>query len=177
MECVLRSSLIFIALFLGAFQAYSMSGKECFDDERLHAIQTQAQRGALVYVWSPRAVYSVQQMAMAARAAATNGLDFFVVSDWRVPEKEWLPFTSSRLSEPPDFKGYLEEQDLATPPFFSIAASSVPLCATMLLSHEALRHFPTAFIVTGQGVHRHPIVGAMPAAAWLSSISQRLQQP
>ncbi len=172
-----RCSLIFIALFLGAFCAYSMPAEECFDDEKLNAIQTQSQRGALVYVWSPRLVYSVQQMAVAARAAAANGLDFFVVSDWRVAEKELSTFKSSRLPEPYEFKINLDEQDLATPPFFPIANTSVPLCSTALLSNQALRHFPTAFIVTAQGVHRHPIIGAMPATAWLSSIAQRLQQP
>jgi hypothetical protein len=51
---------------------------------------------------------------------------------------------------------------------------SQPLCAASLLERDALRHFPTAFVVQPSGVHRHPIVGAMPDAAWASSIAQRL---
>jgi hypothetical protein len=172
-----RCSLIFIALFLGAFRAYSMPASDCFDDIKLANIQAQSKRGAMVYVWSPRMVYSVQLMTIAARAAAVNGLDFVVVHDGRVPAKELFTFKSKPSISQSGAEINIEEQDLATPPYFPLTDASVPLCAAELLNNEALRHFPTAFIVTAQGVHRHPIVGAMPTAAWQSSIAQRLQQP
>ena len=177
MAHITRYGLIFNALFLGAFRAYSMPTNECFDDKKLGDIQAQSKRGAMVYVWSPRMVYSVQQMQVAARAAAANGLDFVVVHDARVPRDEVVTLQSAPISLPSRAEIKLEESDLATPPFLPIADSSVPLCAQTLIDREALRHFPTAFIVTAQGVHRHAIVGAMPAGAWLSSIAQRLQQP
>jgi hypothetical protein len=172
-----RYSLVLFALFLGASSAYSMPAGECFDDKKLVSLQLQSKRGSMVYVWSPRMVYSVQQMTIAARAAAVNGLDFVAVHDARVPEKELITFKSK--SNPPLLSAEIniEAQDLATPPYFPPTDSSLPLCASELLKSEALRHFPTAFIVTAQGVHRHPIVGAMPTAAWHSSIAQRLQQP
>jgi hypothetical protein len=177
MAHITRYGLIFTALFLGAFRAYSMPANECLDDKKLGDIQAQSKRGAMVYVWSPRMVYSVQQMQIAARAAAANGLDFVVVHDVRVPEKELITLKSMPVVSSSREEIKLEEQDLATPPFLPIADSSVPLCAQILIERQALRHFPTAFIVTAQGVHRHPIVGAMPVGAWLSSIAQRLQQP
>ncbi len=172
-----RRSLIVFALLLGVLRAYSMPAIDCFDDKKLKAIEANSKRGAMIYVWSPRMVYSAQQMTQAARAAAANGLGFVVVHDARVPQAELFTYKSQPTSKHGNTEIKLEEQDLATPPFFPIADSSVPLCADTLLKNEALRHFPTAFIVTTQGVHRHPIVGAMPALAWLSSIAQRLQHP
>ena len=169
--------LISLALLLGALCAYSMPASDCFDDENLTSMQAKTQRGAVVYVWSPRMVYSVQQMHIAARAAAANGLDFVVVHDARVPEKELISLSSKPSAPQRSTEINIEAQDLATPPYLPIADTSVPLCAEKLLKSEALRHFPTAFVVTAQGVHRHPIVGAMPPAAWQSSIAQRLQQP
>ena len=177
MAHALRRSLMFIALILGAFRAYSMPASECFDDKKLISMQANSQRGAVVYVWSPRMVYSVQQMHIAARAAAANGLDFVVVHDARVPEKEMFSFKNTTSLPQRSTEININEQDLATPPYFPILETSVPLCAAKLLQSDAMRHFPTAFIVTTQGVHRHPIVGAMPPAAWQSSIEQRLQQP
>ena len=165
-------ALIFIALY-----AVNTSASECFDNENLARLSTASQRGTLIYVWSPRMVYSVQQMLIAARAAAISGLEFVAVHDSRVPKSELYSYQSSRVSAPTGSSIKLEDEDLATPPYLSIADTSQPLCAATLLKHDALRHFPTAFIVTAQGVHRHSIVGVMPPAAWHSSIAQRLQQP
>jgi hypothetical protein len=154
-----------------------MTATGCFDDKKLLSLQAKSERGVLVYVWSPRMVYSVQQMQIAARAAAVNGLDFVAVHDGRVPEKELISLKSKPSLPLHGAEINIKAQDLATPPYFPHTDSSLPLCASELLNSEALRHFPTAFIVTLQGVHRQPIVGAMPPAAWHSSIAQRLQQP
>ena len=161
----LKRSICAIALLFGAFSADSQSAISCFDDEKLRQVSNVG-RGTLIYVWSPRTVYSVQQMEQAARAAAAHGLDFQAVHDARVPPGELLALPSNSAGG-----------DISTPPFVSLRDSSLPLCAPTLLASEALRHFPTAFVVTQQGVHRHPIVGAMPVTAWQQSISQRLQQP
>ncbi len=120
-------------------------------------------------------VYSVQQMALASRMAAAHGLEFVVVHDMRVPQQELLDLprnatASGHLKFPP-----LEEADLATPPFFPLADRSQPLCAPTLLASDALRHFPTSFVIMARGIHPHPIVGAMPQAAWQTSLEQRLK--
>lgn len=65
-------------------------------------------------------------------------------------------------------------QHLAYPDSASALATSQPLCSASLLERDALRHFPTAFVVQPSGVHRYPIIGAMPEAAWAISIAQRL---
>jgi hypothetical protein len=165
------------ALLLIALSAFNTSASECFDDKDLEKLSSTSHQGTLVYVWSPRMVYSVQQMALAACAAAASGLEFVVLHDSRVPKSELYSYQSYRTTAPPSEPIKLEDEDLATPPFLPIAQTSKPLCAATLLKHDALRHFPTAFIVTAQGVHRYPIVGAMPPAAWHSSIAQRLHQP
>jgi hypothetical protein len=151
----------------------------CFDDQHLLKLQSSSkQRGALVYVWSPRMVYSVQNAAIASRAAAAAGLNFVVLHDMRVPSNELLEARLSgqgqaaqRSSEP------LAEIDLATPPFVSPLESSLPLCSSLLIQRDALRHFPTAFVINAQGgIHPHAVVGAMPWPAWMSSLDQRLHR-
>jgi hypothetical protein len=122
----------------------------CFDDKELDQfVPKSPQRGTLVYVWSPRMVYSVHNMAVASRAAAAAGLDFLALHDQRVPIQELPP----------------------TP------ATSRALCSAQLIERDALRHFPSAFVITAQGIHPHAVVGAMPASAWASSIAQRLVLP
>ena len=151
----------------------------CFDNQRLLLLQSSSkQRGALVYVWSPRMVYSVQNAAIASRAAAAAGLDFVVLHDMRVPSNELLDARFSRQGQAaPHSSVPLAEMDLATPPFVSPLDSSLPLCAPLLLARDALRHFPTAFVINEKGIHPHAIVGAMPLEAWASSLDQRLKQP
>jgi hypothetical protein len=166
-----------VTLFFIALCAENIWASECFDNKDLVALQAKshAKRGTLVYVWSPRMVYSLQNMTLASRAAAAAGLDFLVLHDGRVPKDEMgqaMRFgsthpTSARLDAPTGF-------DLATPPYNSLTASSRPLCASQLIEREAFRHFPTAFVVSAQGVHPQPIVGAMPWQGWVSSLDQRL---
>jgi hypothetical protein len=163
-----------IAIFSVALGAGSIWAASCFDDQNLARLTpTRAeQRPVLIYVWSPRMVYSVQNMAVAARSAAAAGMDFVAVHDSRVPPDELLhPTTMGRKPSVLDSAA----EDLATPPFISPADHSRPLCAPALLAREALRHFPTAFVLSSQGIHAQPIVGAMPQAAWQLNITQRLK--
>ncbi|NJS37415.1 MAG: hypothetical protein HC765_15085 [Brachymonas sp.] len=128
-----------------------MPASGCFDDKKLAELQAGSSQAALVYVWSPRMVYSVQQISVAQRAATSLGLNFIAVHDARIAPQEIAAAHPS--------------------------INSAPLCAEKLLHQEALRHFPISFILTAQGIHRHPIIGAMPDTAWHSSIAQRLQKP
>lgn len=160
-------ALVSIALY-----AHSARAGDCFSDESLLKLSA-PQRPVLIYVWSPRMVYSVHNMALASRAAAISGMEFVVLHDARVPPHEiaqlpWPPATVQRIEIHAD-------TDLATPPFVPPTDGSQALCAPTLLERDALRHFPTAFVITKRGIHPHPIVGAMPLAAWQQSIAQRLQ--
>lgn len=135
-----------ITLFLVALFAGNTTANECFDDKKLAQLIVDSPQGALIYVWSPRMVYSVQNMEAASRTAENSGLKFVALHDPRVPASE-MP---------------------------SLSIPSEVLCSQQLMSSDALRHFPSAFVVNQRGVHRHAIVGAMPANAWASSIAQRL---
>jgi hypothetical protein len=146
--------LLLLALLLGAFSAYAMPAIPCFDDKNLAQLQADHPQGNLIYVWSPRMVYSVQQLIVAQQAAQSAGLHFIALHDARAAHQEIRAAMAATAQ----------------------TTASMPLCAKQLLSQEALRHFPTAFILTARGIHRHAIVGAMPAAAWASSIQQRLEQ-
>ncbi|MFM7332585.1 MAG: hypothetical protein ACKO1L_13175 [Brachymonas sp.] len=175
----LRRWACVVALCLGASYAYCTPSIDCFDDEKLGQIIAAKGRGTLIYVWSPRSVYSVQQMAVAARSAAVHGLDFLPLRDALEPRVEPRPLLNFPSGAEPAIPsvGAMTDKEVATPPYFPPAHNSQLLCAPVLLSSEATRHFPTAFVVTSQGVHRFPIVGAMPPAGWLQSIGQRLPQP
>ncbi len=159
-------------LILIATSAVSVRASECFDDQKLLDLQHGAQpRSTLVYVWSPRMSYSADNVATASRAAASAGLDFVVVHDTRVPSEE---ISQANAASQKPTSPFGSASSLATPPFVSPLNASKPLCAKQLIQNEALRHFPSAFVVGKQGVHQHPIVGAMPLDAWMSSIQQRL---
>jgi hypothetical protein len=118
-----------------------------------------ASTGSLLYVWSPRMLHSVSQAKLAAQAAKAQGLDFLPLVDARVPRAEWQ--AALRRVEKPNAQ---------------LLRASLPLCATQLIKQDALRHFPTAFVLSARGTHRFPIVGAMPLPAWRTSIAQRLEQ-
>jgi ribulose 1,5-bisphosphate carboxylase large subunit-like protein len=136
-------------LFLIALCADTIRAKTCFDDENLaQRMPVQAkQRPLLLYVWSPRMVYSVQNITLASQAAAAEGMDIVLLHDSRVPDQERR----------------------------EVWQTSAALCAQQLIHRDALRHFPTAFVVTSRGIHAQPIVGAMPLSAWQLSIAQRLK--
>jgi hypothetical protein len=174
---MLRKIVSWPTLLLIALYAGNAPASECFDDKNLSKlhVKNNQNRGTLIYVWSPRMVYSVQNMNLASRAAAAAGLDFVVLHDMRVPSDELLRsrIAASRPSTWPSAAGE-REPDLATPPYVSLIDSSRPLCAPQLIERDALRHFPTAFVINAQGIHPQPIVGAMPWHAWASSLDQRL---
>jgi hypothetical protein len=140
--------------------ATSALATACFDDNYLQALDAQQVPGALLYVWSPRMVLSAQHAATAQRQAQQHGLRFVPLHDAGVPQEEVLA-ARQRLHN-------------LGPQSAHALVDSQPLCAAILLERDALRHFPTAFVVQASGVHRYPIIGAMPETAWAMSISQRL---
>lgn len=156
-----------IALLLGALCAGNIRANSafdpCFDNEKMQDI---AQRGSndtgtLLYVWSPRMVLSLTQAHLAAQAAQAQGLDFFPLHDARLPEAELRHALQTAKSEHPAAAQALQKSE--------------PLCASDLVNADALRHFPTTFVLTARGTHRFPIIGAMPQSAWQLSISERLK--
>jgi hypothetical protein len=159
-----------VATLLVAICAMNAWATTCFDDANLKTLDFQASRGALLYVWSPRMVLSLQHAASAQRQAQQHGLRFVPLHDAKVPQAELDGAKGAALTKPalprPGRPDYAQSARALT--------SSRPLCATSLLERDALRHFPTAFVVQASGVHRYPIIGAMPELAWASSIAQRL---
>ena len=124
----------------------------------------QPPQGALVYVWSPRMVLSAQHAASAQRQALAHGLLFVPLHDARVEDSE-IASARAQLARQSDPQQVASARALL---------NSLSLCADSLALHDALRHFPTAFVAQGGLVHPRPIVGAMPETAWATSIVQRL---
>jgi hypothetical protein len=138
----------------------------CFDDKKLFALAQPA--STLVYVWSPRMVLSAQHAAAVQQQARQQGLQFVAVHDAQVPQAE-IEAARSRLAA---------SADSALQRSATSLQGSLSLCADALLQRDALRHFPTGFVLRSDNshasVHRHPVVGAMPDAAWASSLAQRM---
>lgn len=153
----------FIALFFVAFSAGNTWANECFGNESLQNIAVRGgnHTGTLIYVWSPRMVLSATQAHLPAQAAQQLGLDFLAVHDARLPAAE--------------VKQALERSQRDAPATAMVLQGSRALCANELVSREALRHFPTAYVITARGMHHLPIVGAMPLNAWMLSIQERLK--
>lgn len=191
-DTMVNAAVRTFAVFLIAFTVTSARSTACFDDHSLQVLDVQQTQGVLLYVWSPRMVLSAQHAASAQRQAQLHGLRFAPLHDAGVPQAEvqaalarllGLGFdaasspSASSLQSTGSSQGVTLAKPARYPPTIQSAkalATSQPLCAASLLARDALRHFPTAFVVQANGVHRHPIIGAMPEAAWASSIAQRL---
>jgi hypothetical protein len=138
------------------------SASDCFDDKSMTLTQQDSQ--ALLYVWSPRMVLSAHHAASVQQQATLQGLRFVPLVDAQVPAHEvWVALRTMAASGTP------AQQSSAF-----ILKQSQPLCSDTLLQRDALRHFPTAFVLQPSGLHRLPIVGAMPPSAWAHSLQQRL---
>jgi hypothetical protein len=186
MRCVQHSAALLAALLLITLQARNAQASVCFDDADLTQLKSASHSapGMLVYVWSPRMAYSLHNMAAARQAAAAAGLEFVVLHDSRVPSDElnqahsallMHEFRQSNWLSLPEQHKFQKQVLATTPPLASLVQTSRPLCAQQLIQLEALRHFPTAFVIGAGLVHTHPIVGAMPQTAWQLSITQRMQ--
>jgi hypothetical protein len=156
------------SIFVALMCQFSMA-RGCWDDQDLAQFKAKHPTAPpiLLYVWSPKMALSAQHAASAQRQAAALGVDFVALHDASVPHGE-LQAALQRL----------QSSALAHERASAVALSqSRALCATDLIARDALRHFPTAFVVQPHGLHRFAIVGAMPEAAWASSIAQRLDTP
>jgi hypothetical protein len=153
------------ASFLIAACASFTWASECFDDKKMALVQQETK--ALLYVWSPRMGLSAQHAASVQRQAHEHGLRFVAMYDAHVPADEVDAALRSMARS-----GVTALINSA-----SSLQKSQPLCANSLLERDALRHFPTAFVLLPSGLHRHPIVGAMPPGAWAQSLQQRLALP
>lgn len=138
------------------------SASDCFDDKSMALAQQDSQ--ALLYVWSPRMVLSAHHAASVQQQARLQGLRFVPLVDAQVPEQEVMVALRTMVAS-----GTPAQQSSAF-----ILKQSQPLCSDTLLQRDALRHFPTAFVLQLSGLHRLPIVGAMPPSAWARSLQQRL---
>jgi hypothetical protein len=149
------------SLFIATCASFA-SASVCFDDQEMVLVQQEAQ--ALVYVWSPRMVLSAQHAANVQQKAREQGLRFVAVHDASVPVAEVEAALSTMVRS-----GVTALINSA-----SSLQKSEPLCAKTLLERDALRHFPSTFVLLPAGLHRQPIVGAMPTQAWASSLAQRV---
>lgn len=132
----------------------------------------------LLYVWSPRMVFSAVHAHEVQQEAQALGLRFVPVHDGRLPAEEVaqaLAVLPQKLQKPqnlvpgsaaPQPHSHLHPHPLQT---------SVPLCAPSLVERDAYRHFPTAWVVQHGSFHPVPLVSAMPPRFWRMGLLERLQ--
>jgi hypothetical protein len=154
-----------IAIFSIAVCAPFAWAQACFDNQQLALVQQETK--ALLYVWSPRMVLSAHEAASVRQQARAQGLRFVPLHDAQVPGGE----ISAAL------KRMASSGTAALVNSASSLKNSQALCASALLERDALRHFPTAFVLLHSGLAQHALVGAMPASAWATGLRQRLTAP
>ncbi len=153
----MRTVLFFVITTLLAHLSFAQSQTHppaCFDDNALAQLEG-SHVDTLIYVWSPRMVLSALEADSVARVAKAQNLRFLALHDARVDTEE----IASTLAK-------LEHQALV---------NTQPLCSPRLISLEAIRHFPTEFVVQLGTIHNVPIVGAMPEPQLQRAIAMKLQ--
>ena len=122
---------------------------------------------ALLYVWSPRMVLSVQHAGAVRRQARSMGL-------------LWQPMHDASV-DAAELQAALDSQNHgAQRANYRALKDTQPLCNLAWADeHHALRHFPTAYVLyQHRGELRiagETIVGAMPLAYWRLALQQRLE--
>ncbi len=160
---------------------YAAPAPACFGEEQWQALQRstaapasqpaqkeQKEQKALLYVWSPRMVFSAVHAHEVQQEAQALGLRFVPVHDGRLPAEEVAQALSVLPQKLPPGR--------AAPHPHPLQASQ-PLCAPSLVERDAYRHFPTAWVVQQGGFHPVPLVSAMPPAFWKMGLQQRMQPP
>ena len=157
-----------------AAQQPASAAPACFDEAQWQALQqsTTGHGGetppkALLYVWSPRMVFSAIHAHEVQQASQALGLRFVPVHDGRLPPEE----VAQALAVLPQ---KLPAGSVAPNPH--PLQSSQALCAPSLVARDAYRHFPTAWVVQQGSFHPVPLVSAMPPQFWRMGLQQRLQQ-
>lgn len=171
---------------VAASAAVPLAAPACFDEAQWRALQRStahpagqgAEQGAvskaLLYVWSPRMVFSAVHAHEVQQEAQALGLRFVPVHDGRLPAEEvaqTLAVLPQKLQKPQN----LAPGRAAPQPYSHPLQTSVPLCAPSLVEHDAYRHFPTAWVVQHGSFHPVPLVSAMPPRFWRMGLLERLQ--
>ncbi len=172
-KCAACCASLFMAL--SAAQAGAqIDGPACFGEEQWQALQRSTasgssvtSRGALLYVWSPRMVFSAIHAHEVRQEAQALGLRFVPVHDGRLPAEEVVQALAVLPQRLPDGRPLSGPHPLQ---------ASIPLCAPSLIERDAYRHYPTAWVVQQGGFHPVPLVSAMPARFWKMGLLQRLEQ-
>ncbi|MDO5653398.1 MAG: hypothetical protein Q4G39_04770 [Brachymonas sp.] len=150
-----------------------MAQPPCFDEAQWQTLQRSSAdttatplHKALLYVWSPRMVFSAVHAHEVQQVAQSLGLRFVPVHDGTLPAQE----VSDALAVLPQ---RLPAGSVVPDPH--PLQASVPLCAPSLVERDAYRHFPTAWVVQDGSFHPVPLVSAMPPRFWKMGLQQRLQ--
>ena len=163
LDCIFRVlSLLALALLLAlpAGASTQVESAPC-------ALTAPADQPALLYVWSPRLVLSVQHAAAVRGLARSLGLRWQPVHDPALAAEE-LQAALATQTHGPQRANYRALKD------------SEALCNANLIDQQhALRHFPTAYVLYRQDgevrIAGEAIVGAMPLAFWRLALMQRLE--
>lgn len=166
-----------------ATEIASRAATKCFDEAQWQALQRSTAQSAkqhagkaLLYVWSPRMVFSAVHAHEVQQEAQALGLRFVPVHDGRLPAEE----VAQALAVLPQ---KLQKQQNLVPGSAALQShlrphplqASVPLCAPSLVERDAYRHFPTAWVVQHGSFHPVPLVSAMPPRFWRMGLLERLQ--
>jgi hypothetical protein len=120
-------------------------------------LEREKKPGAVVTVWSPDFVHSIEALPDLAQAAAREGLEFIALRDPRSTIRTAVEFLNASRA------WYLEKQksDSAASPFPPVAAD-LTLGSFEIFRLNGFDHFPVSFLVTPKGVVETPLPGVLP---------------
>jgi hypothetical protein len=138
---------------LELFKAAGMDKSEIYSDAELAKLMSD-KRTALIYVWSPRMVYSVTEFTRMRALAEKRKMEFVPVLDPLVDVSE---ARAAIKKAGIDFK-IRSANNLREP---SSIAMYKRMNSVDLYMRNATLHFPTVFLVANGKMHSHRIVGVM----------------
>lgn len=127
---------------------------DSFTDADLKKILAKKSNKGIIYVWSPRMVYSVTEFRMFRDVAKKKKIEFTAVLDPVVDVKE---AAAAAKKVHADFRGR-------------------KMASVDLYMRNATLHFPTVYVYANGKVNSHRLIGVLPAAGLSMSIDKWMEE-
>lgn len=151
----------------GVFQFFNQASgqkEETFSDQDMMKLLKSKKQG-FIYVWSPRMVYSVQEMKRYQKVAADLHIEFVPVLDPQVPSSEALAALKTLSPELPKERR-LASQDISIKRMDSVE----------LYMRDTTLHFPSLIVFKNGKIHDQRIIGILTRTGIKNSVETLLKE-
>lgn len=146
----------------------SAMGKKNFTDKDLEKVLASKQK-TLIYVWSPRMVYSLEFLGTFRKVAAKKGFQFIAVMDPNVPlTMAKLAAAKARIS--------LRQDRMLASVDKKFQDASIHLASVELSMRNGMIHYPTSFVVANGKISNFRILGVKTEDFILQNLNKAMEQ-